>query len=103
VKIARMIKNISDEQVIVSRWGGEEFLVFAYGEKNYDVLKDSLIDLVNGISGFGFSYKEVIINTTVSIGLTEYQKDDSIDDMVLRADNYLYQAKDNGKNQLLGD
>jgi diguanylate cyclase (GGDEF)-like protein len=40
------------------------------------------------------------IHFTVSLGVTEYCLDDNLDSLLERADRALYQAKQNGRNQV---
>ena len=42
-------------------------------------------------------------NFTVSMGLTLIKHDDTLEKAITRVDNYLYQAKRNGKNMLITD
>ena len=38
---------------------------------------------------------------TVSIGVTTYEQDDSIDDFIARADRAMYEAKNVGKDRVI--
>ena len=78
----------------VCRWGGDEFAGFYFGEKQ---------QMTEVIARFFDSiYKEpsfAMYPITVSMGVTQGQKIDSETTLIYRADQALYQAKDNGKNR----
>lgn len=103
VKLAKDLASISSDRIITSRWGGEEFLVFARKGIGYNEFKGILSDLVNRISINAIIYNEERIATSISVGLTKHNRNDDLDSMINRADQYLYKCKSNGKNQLLGD
>ncbi len=78
----------------ICRWGGDEFAGFYFGEKQ---------QVTEAITRFFDSiYKEpsfAMYPITVSMGVTKGQKIDSESTLIYRADQALYQAKDNGKNR----
>ena len=41
------------------------------------------------------------VNVTISVGVTEFKNGDTRTDLIERADQALYQAKENGKNQVV--
>lgn len=96
-------ETIKGESAFVSRIGGEEFLVFAYGleaEKVY-----SLAEKIRGnIEGMGIPHaKEARYrNVTVSIGaVSDYcTAEISFGGLYRRADRELYTAKNSGRNQV---
>ncbi len=85
---------------IVCRYGGEEYLVIlpATGlakaleaaERIREVIEDEVIQTRTGDE----------INLTVSSGVTSLQPNDSLDSLIYRADNALYIAKEDGRNQV---
>ena len=78
----------------VGRWGGEEFLVI-FRETDLD---DALIiseKLREAIATHAF---HMVGYRTASFGVTCYRHPDSILEMMIRADNALYQAKNKGRN-----
>ncbi len=94
-EIVKEVKKVVRKSDIFGRWGGEEFLVllpmtsepYAPAEKirqtieNYEFCKS--------------------LNITLSLGATTYREGDSIDSMISRADEALYQAKQQGKNRVV--
>lgn len=81
----------------VYRWGGEEFLI---------ALPDTQIDFATAVSERICSNirKVRVANVggiTASLGVAVLQDTDSIDELIQRADVMLYQAKHNGRDQVL--
>ncbi len=87
---------------IICRFGGEEFVILlqktslegagVVAEKIRSELESSVVRLKNGKS----------INYTVSLGVAQvnFQKKQSIEDVLNQADNALYRAKDSGRNRI---
>ena len=46
------------------------------------------------------SYQGNKIKVTVSMGIEQLNAEQNIDEVINRADNYLYQAKNSGRNQI---
>jgi len=85
-----------DNQGIVGRFGGEEFLlVLDHTDKAIGIkMMEEFIEVINNKT-----YTEEKINLTVSIGLVEY-KGESINQLLKAVDDMLYLAKDKGRNRL---
>jgi len=88
--ILRTLRNID----IVCRWGGEEFLVLL---PTADLRQASLISEKIRINIEKLEI-DLVGKVTASIGVSEIQEGDSMDDAVDRADNALYLAKNSGRN-----
>ncbi|MEH6579681.1 MAG: GGDEF domain-containing protein [Amphritea sp.] len=84
---------------IVSRWGGEEFLIVLPGAdggaayKAVDKIRETLNQTVTVDSGNN-------TRLSMSFGIAEWQTGESMDDCVKRADDALYASKENGRNQV---
>jgi len=99
-KILQLLSNslqpmIRDADYIV-RWGGEEFFILATDTPlaNATILAEKIRALVEGLS------QAELPPFTVSIGVAQYNKQDSFDNWYTKADNALYKAKEDGKNQV---
>ncbi len=79
-----------------ARWGGEEF-VLALPESDIDTAFKIVDDLRKEIENTTF--KE-IGNITCSIGLTKLMKNDTVDNILIRSDEALYEAKESGRNKV---
>lgn len=97
--ICKLISQNIRTSDIFGRWGGEEFIIllenthkeeaFSIAEKLRKVIEASIID---------GKYK-----ITMSIGVTEYKGAglQSREDLIKKADEVLYKAKENGRNQVV--
>jgi len=96
-KTAKLLSKFIRENDTLIRWGGEEFVVLAL-----DIDELSLIDFSNKlrkkIEDEDFA---AIGKITVSIGATLFNKNDSQDKLLSRADKALYEAKDKGRNRVV--
>ncbi len=99
--IARMLSNNSRKQDIVSRWGGEEFIILLPETDlgNGAILAEKLRDKIEKEV---FTYKDKKIPVTLSFGLSVYNKKGlKTDDVIKQADQRLYEAKNSGRNKVV--
>ena len=94
-----IVKNVGEE-VFVGRYGGEEFvLIYAKTEKS-KLIKE--LDALNKyIARLPFKFKNTKVSITLSIGATHIKADDNIHIAFERSDKAMYQAKSQGKNQVI--
>jgi len=88
-------KNTRDSD-LVSRWGGEEFLIIC-PETN---LRGAVTQAENLRKIFAQTSFENIGTKTASFGVATYLPRESKNSLVQRADDALYRAKDNGRNRV---
>lgn len=118
ITVSRMLKEYMNGKGFVARWGGEEFLLVF---KNYDErqAKEALNDLLDRVHGISVKYDDCEIKVNMSFGVVGYGIDKSraaekgidrdgaiaeeIENMLKQADDLLYQAKNNGRNQVVGN
>lgn len=81
---------------VFARWGGEEFLVLCPSTdlKNIKILADKLRLAVES-SAF-----PRVNQLTISLGISTFRKSDSFSEFFKRADQGLYYAKEQGRNQV---
>jgi len=102
VEVANILKKYESNQLIVGRFGGEEFIIYL-GESNLKSAKNLLENIRMEIKHTSFPYNEVeIVNITISIGVSELKIDDNILEAVYSADQNLYKAKRSGRDCLVG-
>ena len=85
------------------RWGGEEFLMVLKTDSP-DVLRSILANLRETIEATPLVFTEGLrtaINVTVSIGGVCPDQDLTIGECIHLADMHLYEAKENGRNQVV--
>ncbi len=87
---------------ILSRYGGEEFVILL-PETNLQVAKLIAERLHQSILKSGFLTDVGDLRVTASIGVAESRADESLNDLIQRADTALYKAKENGRNKIIVD
>lgn len=96
---ANCIKEAVRGSDMVFRYGGEEFVI---------ILSDTSLDGANSIANrihqsienHTIAYGMDIIKLTASLGISSLRGNDSSDSLIKRADEAMYQAKKNGRNQI---
>lgn len=82
---------------IFARWGGEEFALIIP-----NATKDNALHILEKLRYEVMNTKfDSVEKVTCSFGVTLYIYGDSINDMMQRADDSLYQAKENGRNKVI--
>jgi len=98
IKVSKKFKTTLSNQILISRNGGDEFLILMDGRNNIE----SIVDLINEIMELisqPITLKSYNLHLTVSIGVSLYPNDgNNIDDLLKNADAAMYIAKDDGRN-----
>ncbi len=97
--LKRMVQRVGEclrESDILGRWGGEEFIVLMPNTDSAgaQILAERLLEQVEGTD---FGLDETI---TISIGVAQWQPEDTRTALVARADEAMYAAKEGGRNQV---
>jgi diguanylate cyclase (GGDEF)-like protein len=92
--------SVSRQSDMIGRLGGEEFALIL-PSTNTDEAFEFAERLHIAINKAVINYNKVLIRYTASIGLTTFdpESDDTIESMLACADQALYRAKHNGRNQ----
>jgi diguanylate cyclase (GGDEF)-like protein len=93
-QFSEVIQSIIRKVDIVSRWGGEEFLILC-PETNINEATLTANRLITAISEYEF---HEVGHATVSIGVVITNVNETFEVVVNRADECLYKAKNKGKN-----
>jgi diguanylate cyclase (GGDEF)-like protein len=100
--ISRILKLQLQKKDIVSRWGGEEFLLFLPGCSTSEA-RDRAESLRQEVCQHSLIFNTITgerISCTISLGVvTTRQGNYSLDELLKEADIALYDAKTNGRNQ----
>jgi len=98
-----LLNNIRDTD-LVGRWGGEEFLV-VFPEIERDIFKKVTERLRFLIEKSFISQRNSaqLISVTVSMGATFVTEGDNVNSIVERADQLMYESKNNGRNRITFD
>lgn len=94
IKLTETINNQIRKVDCLARWGGEEFILLFPGTKLAEA-KLLIEELRNSISRMDTLVASKI---TVSIGVAEYCANETVDSIIQRADNLMYEAKNAGRN-----
>ena len=99
-KIADISRSVLRDIDIIGRIGGEEFamlLPHTNFEDSIKVAERLRIEISNGKI---ILEKEVLENFTASFGIVSAHKNSTIDELLIKADKALYQAKESGRNRV---
>ena len=99
-EIAQVVYNILDDNMIFGRIGGEEFAILLH------TTKDAAIKITEAcrkaVEELSIMYNSINLHCTMSTGMACKSKEvDTLDLLLAKADEALYEAKDNGRNQLI--
>ncbi|WP_438466407.1 diguanylate cyclase [Marinomonas sp. PE14-40] len=93
------VQSYIEGDMILARWGGEEFVLLSYGTRDMDFINliDHLVKRYSSSTFKGDLAKP--IHTSVSVGVACFKgEQDSIASLFKAADQAMYQAKAEGKN-----
>ncbi|WP_108061048.1 diguanylate cyclase [Poseidonibacter lekithochrous] len=98
IDLAKILKEYTRDIDIAGRWGGEEFMIIC-PETNIKGVNKLAHLLKEKIETYNFPE---IRNITASFGISQFRIKDSPDDLILKADEALYKAKNAGRNCVRG-
>ena len=96
LSVVNIIKESLKEGHIFGRWGGEEFVYIIpdVDEKTAVEFAESIRKKIDEICFV------TVKHITISLGVTLAKPNDTIASFVKRADDAVYEAKENGRNQV---
>ena len=96
VEISNLLKNSLNQNDEIGRWGGEEFLIICKNtsEKEAYIIASRL---KKAIEDHDFKIRKI----TASFGVSEASKNLDIKNILAKADDALYKAKQQGRNQVV--
>ncbi|MDH5257374.1 MAG: diguanylate cyclase [Gammaproteobacteria bacterium] len=98
--LASLLASKVRETDYIARYGGEEFVLIMPGAtaESAKLVAEKLRETVENS---GFHFKGVPVTITISAGIAEFSEGDIPTSVFERADKALYQAKQNGRNQVV--
>ncbi|RBP80517.1 diguanylate cyclase [Marinomonas rhizomae] len=97
VEISDILKESLRVMDYVGRYGGEEFIII-FPASDVEEVKLIVEEIRLKIAHYDF---DEIGHKTASFGLTSSKANDSIESIIKRADNALYEAKESGRNRVI--
>lgn len=96
ISFSNIINDSIRKTDIFARWGGEEFTLLMPKTKINDAF--FVVDnLRKSVEEYNF---KVVGNKTCSIGITQFKDGDTIEEILIRADEALYESKETGRNKV---
>ncbi|MDQ7787258.1 MAG: PAS domain S-box protein [Thermodesulfovibrionales bacterium] len=93
--LTRVVKENLREIDALVRWGGEEFTIIA-PETKLELAKILAERIRVAVEHYPF---EIVGRITISLGVTQFRKQDTEDTFITRTDDALYTAKRRGRNR----
>lgn len=93
---ALVTANIREEDCLF-RWGGEEFILILPGE-TLDNARDAAERIRSSIQDHDFEIGQPV---TISLGVGEYKSGENNNQVIMRVDSALLEAKSEGKNRVV--
>lgn len=103
IELGEILKNYEQENVVIGRYGGEEFIIY-FEKDNYSEVIEIMNSIRNEIQRNLFALdRGEPIRVTISTGLAKLDKNMSLEEGIALADQCLYKAKANGRNCIITD
>ena len=98
--LSKIIANAIPSEDVIGRFGGEEFvlLINISTSKYLQQIANRIRELVQN---HAFVYDDMRLNITISLGATLCHVNEEFTQVYKRADKSLYEAKQNGRNQVI--
>lgn len=96
IKFAEILRQHSRDEDITGRWGGEEFLVICPNTNTTEAMAQAE-HIRNAVEASDFNIGKPV---TISLGVAAIKSEERASSLISRADNALYTAKHNGRNQV---
>lgn len=97
--VAAKLEDTIRESDILCRYGGEEFVLILPETNGQDAAR--LLDKLRvEIERCPFRYRDTPVSVTLSCGVAQFTRNETLADVFERADQAMYQAKANGRNQV---
>lgn len=94
--VTQLIMENKRKTDVFGRWGGEEFLIICResDEKAAKKVAEKFRDILDRHNFEGVGHQ------SASFGVAQFTQDDTVEQVIKRADEALYTAKHNGKNRV---
>jgi len=96
-RLAQCLNDTLRESDFCARWGGDEFVILFIDSNRQTALKlaERLRQSVESLK-----FKQLEQGISISLGISQHHAGDSLEQLMHRADQALYEAKSQGRNQI---
>jgi diguanylate cyclase (GGDEF)-like protein len=95
-ELSLLVKSFTRSSDLFARWGGEEFVLVCL-----DTVETEAAKIADNLRHKIREHNFEDINVTASFGVATLKENESIEQLFIRADAALYQAKNRGRNQVV--
>lgn len=100
-EIARRLKTLARENLFISRFGGDEFLILLSREAHPEAIEEQ-VQLIQEAFKPEFQVKNSRRQIYFSMGITRFPDDSTdIEQLIMNADTAMYRVKHSGKNHYM--
>lgn len=100
IDISKTLNNITGKDILLSRFGGDEFVIL-YKSGIKELIKKLALKILDSLS-LSLTYGTQKFKITASIGISIFPKDGKTEqDLLKKSDIAMYRAKELGKNRFL--
>lgn len=97
---AKLAGSESRDEDMFARWGGEEFIA-AFPCTDQEAASEVVSRIANKLKNRALIRKAESPTLTISVGIAQRRGEESVDEVIARADKAMYQAKNNGRDQII--
>ena len=101
MSIANAINSTLDDNSVLGRFGGDEFIVVQKGVTDYDTKWQLARKICLSVSNLEYDFGQEHLNqtTSITIGISSFPDDaNNFNDLIITADKALYRGKQKGRN-----
>lgn len=97
--VSERIRDCLAPEDMVIRFGGDEFVIVVQGERADQGVLDGLLCEISQLVALPIHFDEQAFHVTCSMGIARCPEDGATsEDLLVRADNAMYQAKESGRD-----
>ncbi len=100
VKISQLLKDSTRNIGEVVRWGGEEFVIMVLNQAENEAA-ECAEQIRKKVEETVCVYEGTPIHVTMSFGVRQFCKEQSLEENIEHTDERLYKAKESGRNQVV--
>jgi len=99
-KIGKILLGLTRSSDFAARFGGEEFVLICHDER-IEAVVNHAESIRKKVEEYNFHFRGTPVTVTASFGVYQLDKNDNLESAFAKADNALYQAKRQGRNQVI--